>query len=196
MSTSIDTHIEKELEILETIHSAGEKEEPVVQRDIAHIVGVSLGMTNAILKRLAKKGLLTIKKVNNRNIHYAVSPEGMRALSEKIYRYFKRTIKNVVYYKEKVGEVVHAAAEEGFDRVLLAGQSDLDFIVEHFCFKYGLEFKRVKAGRAAETAAEGQQNNGRFIVYSERELPPADVLERNDEDDAGKPIFYLRSIVG
>jgi len=34
-------------------------------------VGLSLGMTNAILKRLAAKGWITVRKVNNRNIRYA-----------------------------------------------------------------------------------------------------------------------------
>ena len=199
MSSSLDTHIDKELEILETIHCAKEQEQPVVQRDIAHIVGVSLGMTNAILKRLVKKGLLTIKKVNNRNIHYAVSPEGMRALSEKSYRYFKRTIKNVVYYKEKIGDVIEAAGGEGFDTVVLAGQSDLDFIVEHFCFKYGLGIQRVKPEQADAAGASGggveHTRDGRFVIYSERILPPFDGPVREDEDDAEKSFFYLRSIV-
>jgi DNA-binding MarR family transcriptional regulator len=69
----------------------------VRQRDLAKIAGLSLGMTNAILKRLALKGLLTIKRVNNRNIHYIVTPTGIEAITRKSYRYFKRTIKNVVY---------------------------------------------------------------------------------------------------
>ena len=33
-------------------------------------------MTNSILKRLATKGFLTMRKVNVRNIHYLVTPEG------------------------------------------------------------------------------------------------------------------------
>ena len=60
------------------------------QRDLARIVGLSLGMTNAILKRL-------VKKVNNRNIQYIVSPKGINEITRRSYRYFKRTIKNVVY---------------------------------------------------------------------------------------------------
>ena len=33
-------------------------------------------MTNAILKRLATKGFITMRKVNARNIHYLVTAEG------------------------------------------------------------------------------------------------------------------------
>ncbi|MEW5818174.1 MAG: winged helix-turn-helix transcriptional regulator, partial [Spirochaetota bacterium] len=54
------TATDKEIEILENIYST---QNPVRQRDLATIVGISLGMTNAIVKRLVKKGFLTIKKV-------------------------------------------------------------------------------------------------------------------------------------
>jgi DNA-binding MarR family transcriptional regulator len=57
MSETLESTAEKEIEVLETIHHADENDRQVVQRDIAHIVGVSIGMTNAIIKRLAKKGL-------------------------------------------------------------------------------------------------------------------------------------------
>ena len=161
-----DTTHEKELEILETIHAADREDKPVVQRDIAHIVGVSLGMTNAILKRLVKKGLLTIRKVNNRNIHYAVSPEGMKALSEKSYRYFKRTIKNVVYYKEKIEQIIEDAKDDGFEKVVLVGESDLDFIVEHVCMNSGLRFGR-SAADAREMAKAEESGANTFTFYSE-----------------------------
>ena len=87
---------EKELEILSYIHS---QKDTVPQRDLARVVGLSLGMTNAILKRLMEKGWLMIKKVNNRNIQYIVNPKGIEQITRRSYRYFKRTIKNVVYYQ-------------------------------------------------------------------------------------------------
>jgi DNA-binding MarR family transcriptional regulator len=205
MSETLESTAEKEIEVLETIHHADESDRQMVQRDIAHIVGVSIGMTNAIIKRLAKKGLLTIRKVNNRNVRYALSPEGMRVLSEKSYRYFKRTIKNVVFYKEKIGDAVYAAAEQGYDTIVLAGESDLDFIVEHFCYKYGLRFSRVKggieaAGGSAESTADAAcgpavLGPGEYPVYSEKIAPP----EGRGPDEKGleekSNNFYLRTIV-
>ena len=55
------------------------------QRDLAEIAGLSLGMTNSILKRLVHKGLLSINKVNNRNIRYLVTPSGLEAISSRSY---------------------------------------------------------------------------------------------------------------
>jgi DNA-binding MarR family transcriptional regulator len=156
--------LDKELEVLETIHSAGENNLPVVQRDIAHIIGASLGMTNAIIKRLVKKGFLIMKKVNNRNIHYVVSPAGMRAITERSYRYFKRTIRNVVYYKERIETLISDSRAEGVDETVLVGESDLEFIVEHFCMKYDLGFFRMNSDALLEEPL------GENSLYQDRQL--------------------------
>lgn len=184
----MDTSAEKDLEILETIHIAKKNNKPIVQRDIAHIVGVSIGMTNVILKRLAKKGLLTIRKVNNRNINYAVSPAGMRALSEKSYKYFKRTIKNVVYYKERIGEIIDQAVEEGCTKIVLVGKSDLDFIVEHFCMKHGIEFDRMRKAKVCEPGS------GAYVVLSEH-FSPGDKESGGCIDIDSERMAYLQQVL-
>jgi DNA-binding MarR family transcriptional regulator len=148
---------DRELDALERIHLS---QSPVRQRDLARVIGLSLGMTNAILKRLAQKGLLQVRKVNNRNIQYVVSAKGLEEIARRSYRYLKRTIKNVVYYKEAIEELLGRAAARGYKEVALVGASDLDFIVEHLCGKRGLGFSR--AGKAVPRPAEQ-----RFLLYSE-----------------------------
>lgn len=154
---------EKELEVLEQIYLRKD----VRQRDLAEVIGMSLGMTNAILKRLTQKGFLTVRKVNNRKIMYAVSPVGVDAIARKSYRYLKRTIKHVVDYKQAIEQVVAAAAEGGYEEIALVGPSDLDFIVEHLSGKYGLSYERVKK---ASDLAPGE---AAFLLYSENEKAPA-----------------------
>jgi predicted transcriptional regulator len=65
--------VDTEFIILENIYDSSTQAAPLRQRDMAHVAGASLGMTNAILKRLAKKGWISVKKLNNRNIQYAVT---------------------------------------------------------------------------------------------------------------------------
>jgi uncharacterized membrane protein len=163
---------EKELEILERISRS---KTTIRQRDLAQIIGLSLGMTNAILKRLASKGLLQIKKVNNRNIHYVVSTKGMEAIASRSYGYLKRTIKNVVYYKEAIGNVLQEAADRGYQRIVLTGSSDLGFIVEHFCAKKKLLFShRADASKDAVTSADT------FVLFSENSPVPENEAENTD----------------
>ncbi|MDR1211356.1 MAG: transcriptional regulator [Spirochaetaceae bacterium] len=135
--------IDSEFTILEHISGVSGKTLPLRQRDLAQIAGTSLGMTNAILKRLAQKGWIVIKRLNSRNIQYAVTLEGLNELVRRSYRYIKRTIKNVVFYKDRIDQVIASAKAGDTAIVLLVGQSDLDFIVEHSCNRYGVRLHRA-----------------------------------------------------
>jgi DNA-binding MarR family transcriptional regulator len=156
---------ETEIDLLEKIV---ESPSNIRQRDLARIIGLSLGMANAIVKRLVQKGLLKIQKVNNRNIQYIVSPKGMEKIARRSYRYFRQTVKNVVYYKEAIEELLRRVASQGFTEIVLVGASDLDFIIEHLCAKHHLVLRRAsKAGP--------ERNRQRFLLYSEKypNTPPA-----------------------
>lgn len=142
--------------ILENIRKNSDR---VKQRDLARIVGISLGMTNAVLKRLVKRGLLIIRKINNRSVQYAVSPAGVNAIARRSYHYLKRTIKNLVDYRDMLENLVLDIKRSGFGTVVLVGKSDLEFIVEHFCRK-----KRIRFERAIDPYSIAA---GSFVIYSE-----------------------------
>ena len=167
-------HSEKELKILEKIH---QNEDSIRQRDLAKIAGLSLGMTNSILKRLIEKGFITVKKVNNRNIKYAVSPLGIEEISKRSFKYFKRTIKNVVVYREAVEDVLAIVKDKGYESVVLVGKSDIDFIIEHECMKKSLILIR-----------ENNKGNDseKFYLFSENREP-----EKTMEDNS----IYLKKIL-
>ena len=129
--------MDKELIILEQIQNNPH----VNQRDLATVAQASLGMTNAILKRFAAKGLITIKKVNNRNIRYALTAEGMDEITTRSWNYFKRTIKNVVDYQDAIMEIVKLAKAEGYGTIGLWGESDFEFIIEYVCFKLNILYQ-------------------------------------------------------
>ena len=147
--------------ILENIFDSSSQ--PLRQRELAQMAGASLGMTNSILKRLAKKGWITIKKLNSRNIRYAITLEGINEIIRRSYRYFKRTIRNVVYFKETLEDVISRAKRKNINTVILLGTSDLDFIVEHACRRLGMGFKKI-----SENKKTGELPGSRtLIVYAE-----------------------------
>ena len=131
---------DKEAVILEHIYY----NDSLKQRELADKAGISLGMTNAILKRLIEKGWLMTKRLNRRNISYVVSPAGIEEIFKRGYRYFKRTIDDVILYKAEIEQLVAEAVKAGYKTVVLVGKSDLDFIVEYACGKVGLTFEKVK----------------------------------------------------
>ena len=132
---------EHEFAVLEHINRAGKCSLPVVsQRDLARLAGISLGMTNSILKRLAQKGWVTIRRINSRNIHYAISPAGMEEIARRSYRFLRRTFRDIAAYKDTIHALVRDAARRGCRRVLLVGRSDIEFIIEHCATVEGLAY--------------------------------------------------------
>ena len=83
-------------------------------------------------------------KVNNRNIRYALTAEGMEELNRRSWNYFKRTIKNVVVYRDAISEVIRQAMSDGYKGIALVGESDFAFIVEHECYKQNAPYRAVK----------------------------------------------------
>ncbi len=143
------------------------------QRDLARAVGLSLGMTNAILKRLAARGWLLVKKVNNRKLAYAVTPAGAEALTRRSYRYVRRTVGYVVRYKEAVSELMARLRSDGYKRVILVGESDLSFIVEHAAARNSLELVERHADKKRLAAAEVDKLELKaraedFVLFSEK----------------------------
>ena len=146
---------DKEAIILEHIYN----DDSLKQRELAEKAGISLGMTNAILKRLIEKGWLMTKQLNRRNISYVVSPAGIEEIFKCSYRYFKRTIDDVTLYRKKIEQLVTEAVDVGYDCIVLVGKSDLDFIVEYACGKAGISFKKNN---------KEQINNKMFVIYGEQ----------------------------
>ena len=192
--------IDTEFIILENIYDSANHQLPLRQRELAQIAGASLGMTNSILKRLAQKGWITVKKLNSRNIQYAVTLDGINEIIGRSYRYFKRTIRNVVFYKDILEEVMRLASSRNIGAVVLVGKSDLDFIVEHACRLWGLGYRRV----GDETNSRLASWPGTLKVYAESipEDSSEDSIEDSgteigETDSRSSPVntFYLSRLI-
>lgn len=188
---------ETELDILEYIHTAPGT---VRQRDLAGIVGKSLGMTNSILQRLAEKGLLVVSRVNNRNITYAVTPQGLREIAGRSFRYFKRTIKNVVFYKDVVEAEVRifalGAPREHEKHLILQGNSDLDFILEHMASKYGFVWARYEDADRYSVPSAGSAPSVLLFLGEESSVSKAYGEDRTEANqDATFRLVALRDLI-
>jgi len=146
---------DKEAIILEHIYY----NDSLKQRELADKAGISLGMTNAILKRLIEKGWLMTKRLNSRNISYVVSPAGIEEIFKRGYRYFKRTIDDVMLYKAGIEQLVAEAIAAGYKTIALVGKSDLEFIVEYACGKIGITFEKVNPEKVTKEM---------FVLYGEQ----------------------------
>jgi DNA-binding MarR family transcriptional regulator len=186
-SSTKNLNFDTEFIILENIYGLNGQHVPLRQRDLAQIAGASLGMTNSILKRLAKKGWITVKKMNSRNIQYALTIEGINEVFHRSYRYFKRTIKNAVFFKDALENLVYQARENNINNVILAGTSDLDFIVEHVSRRCGLNFLRTSECKIPLDAVPEDS----LFIYSE---DFAEVRDNKTIKTLGNT-FFLSSLI-
>jgi DNA-binding MarR family transcriptional regulator len=156
---------DSELSVLENLYgSQADSPQAPTQRSIARAAGLSLGMTNVLLKRFSEKGWVTVKRVNARNLQYALTPEGAQEIARRTYRYLRRTAKNASLYRDILEEFVLSIKQGGVQTLVLAGESDLDFILEYVCERHGVAFFKT----ADPARAEALRGKGACILYADQ----------------------------
>lgn len=154
------------------------------QRDIARAIGLSLGMTNSILKRLASKGFLVMRRLNSRNISYLVTPAGVELIARRSYRYLRRTVGTIVRYRDRIFSLVKDASRSvprgsAPATVMLIGESDLAFLLEWCAAKCDMSF------RLSITMPDVTPPSTLVIVSESVPAPGGD-------DPVGGPIYLAR----
>ena len=100
------------------------------QRKISRQIGLSLGMTNIITKRLIAKGYVKVKGLNRRNVQYILTPRGFAEKVKKTHRYLLRTIETLREVKEKIQDTVLEYYKKGEKNFTILGKGELADIVE------------------------------------------------------------------
>ena len=88
----------KELEVLNYLNLNSD----ATQRDLSEHVGMSLGAINLLLKKLVKKGLIKIEKLQPNSVRYFLTPAGIADKIERTYRYIVRTYKELEFMRNKI----------------------------------------------------------------------------------------------
>ncbi len=133
---------ERELKIIEEIS----QDRNLTQRKISHRLGLSLGMTNLILKRLVTKGYIKVKGLNRRKVQYILTATGFAEKTRKSYRYFLKTICLLQEMKKKIQHLVLMEYEKDETHFIILGDGELADIVElslKGLNKSELEYRRV-----------------------------------------------------
>jgi len=116
----------RELRIIEEIN----RDRNLTQRKISHRLGLSLGMTNLILKRLVNKGYVKIKGLDKRKVQYILTPKGFAEKTKKSYRYFLKTIHSFREMKKKIQQLISIEYKKGETYFIILGDGELADIVE------------------------------------------------------------------
>lgn len=140
----MDTLTEKELTIIDRIGSNGGQ---ITQRDIAEHAGLSLGLTNIILKRLIKKGYIKMSQLTPKKMQYILTKKGMIEKAKKSYKYIFKTFREMKNINNSIQNLLEKEYQSGVRKIGIIGNNDLIEIMEILIPKtHGVEVIKLENG--------------------------------------------------
>jgi len=100
------------------------------QRLIAKKLGISLGLTNLIIKRLAKKGYLKVSQLNARKIEYILTPQGFAEKAKKVLSLYPQDDSTLKILKQKIQQIILNEYNNGKRKFVIQGNNELSELVE------------------------------------------------------------------
>jgi DNA-binding MarR family transcriptional regulator len=113
--------VETTLDLLDAVSDEG----AISQRSLADRLGVALGLTNAVLKRCVKKGLLKVRQVPARRFAYYLTPQGFAEKSRLTAEYLSYSLQFYREARSEYTEVLRYCETRNWTRVALVGATDL-----------------------------------------------------------------------
>jgi len=110
----------RDLRLLEEL----EKNPITSQRELSHKFGIALGVTNACLRRMARKGLIRIRDLNHRRIGYYLTPKGLVEKARLTLHLISFRVQHYVELKRIVGKRFLEMQHDGMKRIVFYGVSD------------------------------------------------------------------------
>jgi DNA-binding MarR family transcriptional regulator len=101
-----------------------EKNPIISQRRLSNKFGIALGVTNACLKRMARKGWIRIRDLNRRKIEYCLTPQGFEEKARLTFRLISSTVQHYSALKKIIGERLLEIQRDGMRRIVFYGLSD------------------------------------------------------------------------
>jgi len=101
-----------------------EKTPNLSQRELSNKFGIALGVTNACLKRMARRGWIRLRKVPPRRIGYYLTPKGFAEKAKLTMSFLSYNIHHYSWLKAMIGAKFLEMVSQGVKRVIFYGVSD------------------------------------------------------------------------
>lgn len=95
------------------------------QRALADNLGIALGLVNAYVKRLYKKGYIKIKNLPRNRIKYIITPKGFAEKAKLTYNYLHYSLNYFRDIRRKIEQAYAVMMSSGVQNVLLWGDGEI-----------------------------------------------------------------------
>jgi len=157
----------RDLQFLEEI----EQNPKISQRELSHKFGIALGVTNACIKRMARRGLIRLRGIPPRRIAYYLTPKGFTEKTKLALTFFSYNIRHYSEMKKRISKKLLGLQNSGVRKVVFYGVSD-EMEVAYITLQ-GLEMKLVGI-------VDGEKNWGKK-VFGHKVVGPSEVKKLNPD---------------
>jgi hypothetical protein len=127
------------LGLLESVERSGKQS----QRRLASELGIALGLVNAYLKHCVTKGLIKVIHAPAHRYVYYLTPQGFAEKSRLTIAFLSDSFLLLRRARADYAEIMRVAHARGFNRLVLAGASDLAEIATLCALEVGAEIVAV-----------------------------------------------------
>jgi len=114
-------NLEQEYRVLNHL----QENETTTQRHISTNTGLSLGAVNLLLRKMARKGLIKVEKLNSRTMRYILTPKGMKEKTRLTYQFVRHSYNQIISITSAVENLITTEqSTNGNKEVVLYGPAD------------------------------------------------------------------------
>ncbi len=110
----------RDLQFLEEL----ERNPNISQRELSKKFNIALGVTNACIKKLARKGWVKVRGLNHRKIYYHLTSEGLGMKAKLTLKYLAYNVKLYTDLKDLFTRKLLEMKSKGVKRVVFYGLGD------------------------------------------------------------------------
>ncbi len=96
----------------------------VSQRSLAHSVGIALGLTNLLVRRLVRKGWVRVVRIRPNRVRYLLTPAGVAAQAQRSRLFLQDSIRFYITARDRIREGL-ASAGEPSSRIVFYGTGEV-----------------------------------------------------------------------
>ena len=112
---------EKEFSLIQELAKSSTR----TQRDLSSSVGLSLGMTNLLLKRLSRKGMIKVQQLDWKRTQYLLTLKGATEKAKKSYDYTLYTIRIFRQIQDNIAVALKRAYDDGTRDLAVVAQDEI-----------------------------------------------------------------------
>lgn len=123
-----------EIAVLESLNGSGDA---VSQRELARRTGLSLGLINAVIKKLVQTGYVKTAHLNRRQLEYLITARGFANTALRSYHCIVDTTRRYREMQMRLRSILNTLSIEGVTEFHIHGGGDLAELVAAFFVEDG-----------------------------------------------------------